>query len=54
MDITLHWVTERSKAKIKLQDGLFLTFDWYFANNDFFTSVSNKLYDKRLGLKTND
>ncbi len=42
------------KAKIKLEDGLFLTFDWYFANNDFFTSVSNKLYDKRLGLKTND
>jgi dTDP-glucose 4,6-dehydratase len=39
------------KPKIKLQKGLSSTFDWYLNNFNFFTSVSKKLYDKRLGLK---
>ena len=39
------------KARIKLQTGLKSTFDWYFNNFNFFTSVSKKLYNKRLGLK---
>jgi len=39
------------KAKIKLQIGLRSTFDWYFNNFNFFTSISKKLYNKRLGLK---
>jgi dTDP-glucose 4,6-dehydratase len=39
------------KAKIKLQIGLKGTFDWYFNNFKFFTSISKKLYNKRLGLK---
>ena len=39
------------KSKIKLNEGLTSTFNWYFNNFNFFTSVSQKLYDKRLGLK---
>ena len=39
------------KSKISLEKGLEHTFDWYFNNMRFFTSVSKKLYDKRLGLK---
>ena len=39
------------KAKIKLQNGLKETFKWYLNNLKFFTSISKKLYDKRLGIK---
>jgi len=39
------------KPKINLNEGLADTFEWYLNNMDFFTSVSKKLYDKRLGLK---
>jgi len=39
------------KSKTNLRDGLKYTFFWYLNNSDFFTSVSKKLYDKRLGLK---
>ncbi len=39
------------KAKIKLDKGLIETFHWYINNFNFFTSVSKKLYNKRLGLK---
>jgi len=38
-------------AKINLEKGLESTFQWYLDNYNFFTSVSKKLYDKRLGLK---
>ena len=40
------------RSKIKITNGLSTTFNWYLDNLDFFTSVSNKLYDKRLGLKS--
>ena len=39
------------KSKINLNEGLTNTFQWYSNNMKFFTSVSKKLYDKRLGLK---
>ena len=39
------------KAKINLKKGLENTFQWYINNKNFFTSVSKKLYVKRLGLK---
>ena len=39
------------KTKIDLNEGLENTFQWYLNNSKFFTSVSKKLYDKRLGLK---
>jgi len=39
------------KPKIKLNEGLTRTFNWYFNNFNFFTSVSKRLYDNRLGLK---
>ena len=39
------------KSRINLKEGLADTFQWYVNNMDFFTSVSKKLYDKRLGLK---
>ena len=39
------------KSKINLKRGLADTFQWYLDNMSFFTSVSKKLYDKRLGLK---
>jgi dTDP-glucose 4,6-dehydratase len=41
----------RWKAKISLHIGLEGTFNWYVNNFNFFTSVSKKLYNKRLGLK---
>ena len=39
------------KAKISLDGGLLHTFNWYLANKNFFSSVSKRLYIKRLGLK---
>ena len=39
------------KSRINLMEGLANTFQWYLNNMGFFTSVSKKLYDKRLGLK---
>ena len=39
------------KSRINLKEGLANTFQWYLNNMGFFTSVSKKLYDKRLGLK---
>ena len=38
------------KPKINLEKGLSNTFHWYLKNMNFFTSVSYKLYNKRLGL----
>jgi len=38
------------KSKIDMNIGLTDTFRWYLNNKDFFTSVSKKLYAKRLGL----
>ena len=38
------------KSKIRLDEGLKNTFFWYLNNINFFSSVSKKLYDKRLGL----
>ena len=42
------------KNKISLNKGLNDTFNWYLNNKKFFLSISKKLYDKRLGLRTND
>ena len=39
------------KTRTSLKKGLSLTVDWYFKNRQFITSISKKLYDKRLGLK---
>ena len=39
------------KAKIPLSSGLPKTFDWYLNNKSFFTSVSKRIFNKRLGLK---
>ena len=39
------------ESKINLNIGLTDTFRWYLNNMSFFSSVSKKLYDKRLGLK---
>ena len=39
------------KSRINLKEGLANTFQWYLNNMGFFTSVSKKQYDKRLGLK---
>ena len=39
------------KSKINLNVGLTDTFQWYLNNMGFFTSVSKKLYNKRLGSK---
>ena len=39
------------KAKITLDDGLLRTFNWYLNNKNFFSSISKKLYIKRIGLK---
>ena len=38
------------KSRTNLNEGLADTFQWYLNNIGFFTSVSKKLYDKRLGL----
>ena len=43
-----------SFPKINLDKGLNSTFVWYLNNKKFFSSISKKLYDKRLGLKIND
>ena len=37
-------------VKINLNDGLSETFKWYLSNLNYFSSVSKKLYDTRLGL----
>ncbi len=39
------------KSKTNLIKGLNLTVDWYFKNKKFLSSISKKLYVKRLGLK---
>ena len=39
------------KAKISINSGLISTFKWYLKNENYFNSVSKKLYIKRLGLK---
>tara|TARA_A100001011_G_C14149269_1_gene773261 strand:- start:37 stop:1059 length:1023 start_codon:yes stop_codon:yes gene_type:complete len=39
------------KSKTNLNKGLNLTIDWYLNNKQFITSISKKLYVKRLGLK---
>ena len=39
------------KSKTSLIKGLNLTIDWYLNNKRFITSISKKLYVKRLGLK---
>jgi len=39
------------KTRTSLKKGLSLTVDWYLKNRQFITSISKKLYDKRLGLK---
>ena len=39
------------KPKVSLQKGLKYTYEWYQDNLKYFSSVSKKLYDKRLGLK---
>ncbi len=41
----------RWKAKTNISKGLMKTFSWYLHNLNYFSSVSKKLYDKRLGLK---
>ena len=39
------------RSKIKINNGLLQTFKWYLDNRAYFSSVSNKLYDRRLGLE---
>ena len=39
------------KPKVSLQKGLKYTYEWYQDNLKYFSSVSKKLYDKRLGLR---
>ncbi|MDC3152452.1 dTDP-glucose 4,6-dehydratase [Pelagibacteraceae bacterium] len=39
------------KSKTTLVKGLSSTIDWYLKNRKFITSISKKLYTKRLGLK---
>ena len=39
------------KSKIKIDKGLYQTFQWYLKNKGYFSSVSKKLYNNRLGLK---
>ena len=40
------------EAKTKLNEGLSITFDWYYSNMKFFKNFSKKHFYKRLGLKT--
>ena len=42
----------RWKPKIKFDDGLKKTLNWYFHNKSFLDSISKKKFEKRLGLKT--
>ena len=37
------------KPKINLSNGISRTVDWYLSNRKFFSSISKKLFDKRLG-----
>ena len=39
------------KSKIKLEKGLTNTVKWYLDNKDFLKKISNKIYNRRLGLK---
>ena len=39
------------KSKIKIDKGLSQTLHWYLKNKGYFSSVSKKLYNNRLGLK---
>ena len=39
------------KPKIKFDEGLKKTLDWYFHNKSFLDSISKKKFEKRLGLK---
>ena len=39
------------KAKIKIDNGLTETINWYFNNKNFFKNKSKLIYEKRLGLK---
>jgi len=39
------------KSRISLETGLEQTFNWYLNNENFFKSISKKLYINRLGLK---
>ncbi len=39
------------KPKIKFETGLMQTVDWYFNNKKFLKDISNRSYQKRLGLK---
>ncbi len=39
------------KSKIKFDDGLVKTIDWYLNNKKFLRNLSKRNYDKRLGLK---
>ena len=39
------------KPKIKFEKGLQNTVKWYFENKKFLSQISNKNYEKRLGLK---
>ena len=40
------------KSKINIEKGLSQTIDWYLSNKKFLSSISKKLYEKRLGLNT--
>ena len=40
------------KTKTKLDEGLSITFDWYYSNMNFFKNFSKKHFYKRLGLNT--
>jgi len=39
------------KTEISLNSGLEQTFSWYFNNKSFFSSISKKSFNKRIGLK---
>ncbi len=39
------------KSKIRLDKGLVNTVRWYLSNKSFLKKISNKIYNKRLGLK---
>ena len=39
------------KTKINIENGLSETLDWYLKNKLFLKKISNKVYEKRLGLK---
>ncbi len=40
------------RSKINLLEGLNETVDWYLNNKKYFNSISKRLYNKRIGLKT--